>query len=154
MRLNGQLLRDGKFWAVQCPALGALTQGLTRKEALEMIVDWVQGMLDEPAFDVGVEMTGKDSFHLVFASAAAQARILAFIVARRREEAGLTMRELADRLGLAHKSTIAQAETGRNELGLSRLGDFLAALDCDVVLDVVPRASRPQARPARPARGA
>jgi predicted RNase H-like HicB family nuclease len=41
MRFEGKLTRDGKWWLAEIPLLDATTQGHTRKEALEMIADWV-----------------------------------------------------------------------------------------------------------------
>jgi predicted RNase H-like HicB family nuclease len=42
MRFEGRLLREGRWWLAEVPMLQALTQGRTRKEALEMIADWLE----------------------------------------------------------------------------------------------------------------
>jgi hypothetical protein len=36
MRFEGKLVRDGRLWLAEIPLLDAMTQGRTRKEALEM----------------------------------------------------------------------------------------------------------------------
>src|SRR2546423_15482224 len=45
-RFEGQLVRDGRFWLAEIPLLDALTQGRTRREALEMIADWLETMVN------------------------------------------------------------------------------------------------------------
>ncbi len=44
MEMEGKIWKDGKFWLVEVPALDAMTQGKTRKEALEMVEDLVLEM--------------------------------------------------------------------------------------------------------------
>lgn len=41
MEIEGKIWKDGKFWLVEIPALDAMTQGRTRKEALNMAKDLV-----------------------------------------------------------------------------------------------------------------
>ncbi len=43
--MEGKIWKDGKFWLVEVPALDAMTQGKTRKEALSMIEDLVFEMV-------------------------------------------------------------------------------------------------------------
>ena len=45
MEMEGKIWKDGKFWLVEVPALDAMTQGKTRKEALSMIEDLVFEMV-------------------------------------------------------------------------------------------------------------
>lgn len=44
MEMEGKIWKDGKIWLVEIPALDAMTQGKTRKEALAMTEDLVVGM--------------------------------------------------------------------------------------------------------------
>lgn len=55
-----------------------------------------------------------------------------------RERAGLTQRELADRLGCSQPA-ISQAEAGGASLSIATLQRFADALGCDLQLDIVPR---------------
>ncbi len=41
MEMEGKIWKDGRFWLVEVPALDAMTQGKTRKEALAMVKDLV-----------------------------------------------------------------------------------------------------------------
>lgn len=64
------------------------------------------------------------------------------IVKRRRRAAGLTQKELADRLGL-RQATVSSVEAGAGGTKLSTLLDMLAALDLE--LTVAPRSGLPAA---------
>lgn len=47
MRFPGKIYKDGKFWLAEIPILEAMTQGHTRKEALEMVADMVETMVNK-----------------------------------------------------------------------------------------------------------
>lgn len=42
MELEGKIWKEKKHWLVEVPALAVMTQGRTRKEALEMIQDAIR----------------------------------------------------------------------------------------------------------------
>jgi predicted RNase H-like HicB family nuclease len=44
MEIDGKIWKDGKLWLIEIPALDAMTQGETRKEALAMAEDLVLEM--------------------------------------------------------------------------------------------------------------
>ena len=46
MRFQGRVYRDGRFWLAEVPLFEAMTQGRTRREALAMIADWFETMID------------------------------------------------------------------------------------------------------------
>jgi predicted RNase H-like HicB family nuclease len=50
MRFEGKVFRDGRFWLAEIPLLEAMTQGRTRAEALVMIADWLETMVDHADF--------------------------------------------------------------------------------------------------------
>ena len=59
MKFEGKLTRDGRFWLAEVPLFDAMTQGRTRKEALSMIADWFETMIDLRDFSAEVRSTGK-----------------------------------------------------------------------------------------------
>src|SRR5690349_15485543 len=59
VRFEGNLLRDGRFWLAEIPLLDAMTQGRTRAEALNMISDWLETMVNRPDFRAEVYPRGK-----------------------------------------------------------------------------------------------
>ena len=60
MRLEGTVVRDGRFWVAEIPLLEAGTQGRTRKEALEMIADWLETMVNREGFRAEVRHRGSE----------------------------------------------------------------------------------------------
>jgi len=59
MRLSGRVFKVGRYWAVEVPMLGVVTQGRTRKEVFEMIADAIQALANKRAFHVEVFSRGR-----------------------------------------------------------------------------------------------
>ena len=85
MRFEGKLTRDGRFWLAEIPLLDAMTQGRTRKEALEMIGDWLETMIDRPSFGASIHPRGTREFEVSGNDAGA---MTALLLRRRREASG------------------------------------------------------------------
>ena len=136
MQIAGRIWKEGKYWAVECPTLDAHTQGTSRRDGLEMIKDWVREMSNAPDLDVEVTLVGDEAFTLAFSD---PGPILGLIVAQQRNVAGKTLQEVADEIGNGNRSAIKQAESGRSELGISRLVQILGAFGLDICLTVVPK---------------
>lgn len=71
MRFEGKVVRDGRWWLAEVPLLDAMTQGRTRKEALQMIGDWLETMVDRKGFQATVYSRGSAEFEVVASDAAA-----------------------------------------------------------------------------------
>ena len=50
MRFEGRLTRDGRWWLAEVPLLDAMTQGRTRREAFEVIKDWLETAINREDF--------------------------------------------------------------------------------------------------------
>ena len=103
MEMEGKIGKDGKFWLVEVPALDAMTQGKTRKEALAMVEDLVLEMTknyfeDEigKGFSITVLDYKKDTIGVI---ASDNKLLLALSLRRQREKSGSTVREVSMRLG-------------------------------------------------------
>src|SRR2546427_333605 len=72
-----------------------MTQGRTRKEALDMIADWMETMVNRPGFRARVYPRGKNEFEISGTNAAA---MTALLLRRRREATGASLRDVAARL--------------------------------------------------------
>lgn len=81
MRFQGTVGRDGRFWLAEIPLLDAVTQGRTRAEALQMIADWLETMVNRPDFRAEVRPRGRHDFEV---SANDGAAMNALILRRRR----------------------------------------------------------------------
>jgi len=109
MRFEGTVVRDGRFWLAGIPLLGAMTQGRTRGEALEMIGDWLETMIDQPGFRARVCPRGKNEFEVSGNDVGA---LTALLLRRRREATGASLREVAARLGASSRNAYARYERG------------------------------------------
>src|SRR4028118_1698698 len=96
MRFEGKVTRDGRFWLAEIPLLDGATQGRTRAEALEMIADWLETMVNRPDFRAEVHARSKHDFEVSGNNVAA---MTALLLRRRREASGISLREVAPRLG-------------------------------------------------------
>jgi predicted RNase H-like HicB family nuclease len=54
MRFSGKLIKDGKFWLAEIPAIDAMTQGHTEEEAYEMAADLVENFINDESFKATV----------------------------------------------------------------------------------------------------
>jgi predicted RNase H-like HicB family nuclease len=133
MQLRGRIYKDGRFWVVECDALKAYTQGTSRKDGLEMMKDWLRGMLDDPKFDFQIFAAKDGDFVMEFTD---PRRVLGLVLHQQRNAAGMTLQEVAEKAGVASRSTVAQAEKGSNEISISRLGDLLRVMGIDLVIDI------------------
>ena len=124
MRFEGQLTRDGRFWLAEIPLLNAMTQGRTKAEALEMIGDWLETMIDCKGFHAKVFSTGKNSFEVSGSNAAA---MTALLLRRQREASGSSLRDVASRLGASSRNAYARYERGDAVPTLDKLDALLKA---------------------------
>ncbi len=124
MRFEGTVVRDGRWWLAEVPLLEAMTQGRTRKEALEMIGDWLETMVNRPDFHATVYPLGSAEFEVAGSDAAA---MTALLLRRRREASGTTLRDLATRLGSSSRNAYARYERGDSVPTVEKLDALLKA---------------------------
>jgi predicted RNase H-like HicB family nuclease len=124
MRFEGTLRRDGKWWLAEIPLLDALTQGRTRKEALEMIADWLETMVAADDFKAEVFTRGRTEFEIAGSNTAA---MTALLLRRRREASGWSLRDVAARLGSTSRNAYARYEQGRAVPTMEKLDVLLKA---------------------------
>lgn len=124
MRFEGTVARDGRWWLAEIPLLEAMTQGRTRKEALEMIGDWLETMVDRDGFHATVYTHGSSEFEVAGTDAAA---MTALLLRRRREASGASLRDLATRLGSSSRNAYARYERGDAVPTMEKLDALLKA---------------------------
>ena len=124
MRFEGKVSRDGRFWLAEIPLLDAMTQGRTRKEALDMIADWMETMVNRPGFRARVHPRGKAEFEISGTDAAV---MTALLLQRRREAAVVSLRDVALRLGASSRNAYARYERGESVPSLEKLDALLKA---------------------------
>ena len=125
MRFAGRVFKSGRYWAVEVPILGVVTQGRTRKDAYEMIADAIEVLVDKPGFKVYV-FPGKGEYFEIGASD--EAALTALLLRRARAKSGLTLSEVAERLGAKSLNAYARYEQGRSVPTITKLSQLLAAV--------------------------
>lgn len=133
MRFEGTLVRDGRLWLAEIPLLDAMTQGRTRAEALTMIADWLETMVNRPDFRAEVYPRGKSEFEVSGNDVAA---MTALLLRRRREASGASLRDVASRLGASSRNAYARYERGEVVPTVDKLDALLKATapDADFVI--------------------
>jgi predicted RNase H-like HicB family nuclease len=124
MRFEGRVTRDGRWWLAEVPLLEAMTQGRTRKEALEMIGDWLETMVGREGFQATVYPLGPAGFEIAGNDAAA---MTALLLRRRREASGTSLRDMATRLGSSSRNAYARYERGDAVPTVEKLDALLKA---------------------------
>lgn len=124
MRFEGKVIRDGRFWLAEIPLLEAMTQGKSRAEALTMITDWVETMVNRPEFHAQVHPRGKNEFEVSGNDVGA---LTALLLRRQRQASGATLREVADRLGATSRNAYARYERGEVVPTIEKLDALLKA---------------------------
>ena len=133
MRFSGKVYKDGAHWLAEVPIFEALTQGRTRKEALEMIEDWFAMMVDRPGLSVEA-LSSRDGDLEVVPSDLAP--MISLLLQRQRHQSGLSLAAVAERLGAKSRNAYARYERGDSLPSVTKLDELLHAIspDRDIVL--------------------
>ena len=134
MRFSGRVYKDVGFWLAEIPILDAMTQGHTKKEAFEMAVDMIKSMVNKKDFRVELykgkngdfEIGSSDSRHLI-----------SLLLQRKRELSGLSLSQVAAKLGFSSRNSYARYERGQTVPTIGKLAELLKAVDSksDIVIN-------------------
>ena len=125
MRFHGSIYRDGKFWLAEIPMLDAMTQGATRKEAFIMVEDLLKSLANRSGFTVEVHPGKRGHFEI---SSPDTRTMTSLLLRRQRERSGLSLAEVAKRLGAKSRNTYARYERGTSAPTLEKLNELLQAV--------------------------
>jgi DNA-binding XRE family transcriptional regulator len=133
MRFSGRVYKHGSHWLAEVPLFESSTQGRTRQEALEMLQDWFVSIVDRPGFSVDVLLTGKNKLEITSPDVKSMVSLL---LQRRRQESGLSLADVAERLGARSRNAYARYERGDCVPTIEKLDQLLRAIspDQDIVL--------------------
>ncbi len=129
MRLLGRTWKDGKFWLAEVPLLDAMTQGRTEREALRMVVDLIrtmaEAMVGRGRLKVDLFPGARGAFEVGCRDTAV---LVAVMLRRQREKHGLSLAQVARRLGARSKTAYARYEQGRSVPTVEKLFELLMAV--------------------------
>ena len=126
VRFAGRIWKDGRWWLAEVPALDAMTQGRTRKKAMEMIADYIETAVNRPRFKVSVIDTDGAAIAVESADVGA---MVALMLRRIREASGVTLAEVAKRLGQRSPNAYARYEQGSSTPTVDKLAELVAAIE-------------------------
>jgi len=125
MRFQGKIYKDGKFWLAEIPILEAMTQGHTRKEALEMVADMVETMANKKGFKAEVVLGSGGNFEV---GSEDLKPLISLLLQRKRELSNLSLAQAAERLGASSRNAYARYEQGRSVPTVVKLNELLNAV--------------------------
>ncbi|MGH9428905.1 MAG: helix-turn-helix domain-containing protein [Terriglobia bacterium] len=125
MRFQGKLYKDGKWWLAEVPIFAAMTQGRTRKEALAMIADWFETLVNRSDFSITLHDGEKEEFEL---SASNTKTMVCLLLQRQRQLSGLSLAGAAERLGAKSRNAYARYEQGASVPTVEKLDQLLQAV--------------------------
>ena len=117
----------------EIPILDLMTQGRTKREAYEMVTDMMDTMVNQKDFEITVFKGKKDTFEVGSSDAKYFVRLL---LQRKRELSGLSLSQVASRLGMSSRNTYARYEQGKSVPSVEKLNDLLRAVcpETDIVI--------------------
>ncbi len=133
MRFEGLVYKHGRQWLAEVPMFDALSQGETRREALEMISDWFTTMVDRPGLRVRIHDAKRSEFQI---SGDDTAAMISLLLRRQRQRSGLSLAEAAERLGARSRNAYARYERGASVPTVVKLEELLKAISPDRVIIV------------------
>ncbi len=127
MRLEVELKKEGSFWLIEAPALDVMTQGKTKKEACAMLADAIKLLVNKKGFKASVKAAPQGrEFYLCSTD---NDSLIALLLRRQRQKHGLTLKELAERLGSTSVNSFARYEQGKASPSLAKLLELMTAID-------------------------
>jgi DNA-binding transcriptional regulator YiaG len=134
MRFSGKVYKDGKYWLAEIPILDLMTQGRTKKEAYEMVVDMLKTMVNKGGFDIVLYKTEKDNFEV---GSSESKHMITLLLQRKREISGLSLSQVSHRLGTKSRNSYARYEQGRSVPSVEKLNELLHAVcpGTDIVIN-------------------
>jgi hypothetical protein len=128
MKLEGTIWKSAKsrFWLAEVRDLDLVTQGTSRRDAARMLGDAIESLVAWQGFRVEVELAEHDRCTV---RPNDDARLVALMLRRLRAREGLSVREVAARLGSKSPNAYARYETGRISPSIDTLTRLIWALN-------------------------
>jgi DNA-binding XRE family transcriptional regulator len=125
MKIEGKLIKSGKWWAVEIPLLLIHTQGRTKK-AYEMATDAVEAIIEEKGFKVTIT-EGTDNIFSIGSNN--DCLLMALALKQQRTDHHLSVRDVAKRIGSDSPSAYSRYEQGKVKPSLDKFSQLLKAID-------------------------
>lgn len=140
--LRGRISKaEGEYWLAECEAVGAVTQGRSRRDAQAMLADCIETKVSRHGFKVTVVETTQLGGHefAVSIDADEPALLFAEVLKYQRERHRMTQNQVVARLGYKNTNAYAAYERGEREPSLGKLRELLAVVAPELSLQIAPR---------------
>jgi DNA-binding XRE family transcriptional regulator len=125
MRFSGSIFKDGRYWLAEIPILDLMTQGRTKKETYHMVADMLESMVNKEDFKITVFKGKKDSFEV---GSSESKHMVSLLLQRKRQMSGLSLAQVASRLGARSRNSYARYEQGKSVPSVEKLNELLHAV--------------------------
>jgi transcriptional regulator with XRE-family HTH domain len=142
MMIPGEIIHDGGWYTVTVDALGADTQGRSRKAACRALADLISDYAADYGFAnlvVDVVDGGTDT---LFVTADDPAKLIALMLRRLRDASSLSLAEVTGEMRAKSRNDWAQYEQGKHVPSIAKLQQMLDAVGSQLVVTVVPRTAQ------------
>jgi hypothetical protein len=146
MMISGRIWRAGSMWLAESEIVDVCTQGRSKKDALAMLADAFETLIDDPKVKISVEQV--DDRGSVAIESNRPAALGAFVLQRLRLRSGRSLSQVAASMGRASKNAYARYEQGAAIPTIEKFEELLHAVSNDAVLIIGPRKGTKRA-PAR-----
>jgi len=139
IKFEGNLEKVGSYWAVSVPTLDVYSQGKSKKDALSMIQEAIELLVDQPHFSVTLTPLSQGHFVVHATKSEHDRYLMALMLKNQRAKYGLSLTQVAERLGIS-KNAYAQYEHARAIPSIAKVEEFVHAMSnhhVHVVLGVV-----------------
>lgn len=126
MRFEGRVFKTGRWWAIEVPVLGVYTQARTKRGAYDMVKEAIEDLANIDGFEVRI-YPGKGEYFEV--GSRDQGSLFAFLLRRQRQMQGLSLADVANRLGLKSRNAYARYEQGKAIPTVEKLAQLLRAVN-------------------------
>lgn len=126
MKLKGKLINEKEGgYSITVESVGAFTQGETKKEALQMIKEAIELMINRDNFQIQITVFSGNTFYIE----ANQPYILfALWLRQNRIKQGLTLEDMRKKMGAKSKNEYAKYEKGINQPSLEKIEKLIKAV--------------------------
>jgi len=124
MILEAKIEKSGRWWAIEIPALEIFTQGKSKADALVMAASAIDDLAGR---SLGTSARFEGERILIHSKDVAG--LVAMVLKHKRSRAGLSLNDVAKRLGGKSPNTYARYERGSSMPSVEVLDRLLAAVD-------------------------
>jgi predicted RNase H-like HicB family nuclease/DNA-binding XRE family transcriptional regulator len=125
MKIEGRITKSGEWWAAEVPLLLIFTQGRTKKEAYAMTKEAIEDLIDVKGFEVVVVPDESNTFRI---GSNNDGLLMAFALRQQRAKRGLSVRDVAQKMGSASPNTYSRYESGQVRPSLEKFSQLLCAI--------------------------